>query len=124
MAKESRLAPGADPASNLPVLIAWTTMGDRDQADRLAAAIVAGRLAACAQVDGPIVSHYRWKGKVERNEEFRLCLKFLPRQLPALEAYVLKHHPYAAPEWFVLRAERVGEKYLSWAEADSTSSSL
>ena len=38
----------------------------------------------------------------------------------ALEAQVLAGHPYDTPEWLVVRAEHVGEKYLSWAEANAT----
>lgn len=102
------------------MLIAWTTVATRAEADALAAGILAANLAACVHVDGPITSHYRWQGKLERNEEFRLCLKFLPAQLLALEAHVLRHHPYTTPEWIVVRAEHVGEKYLSWAQANSS----
>jgi periplasmic divalent cation tolerance protein len=40
--------------------------------------------------------------------------------LLALEAHVHRHHPYTTPEWIVVRAEHVGEKYLSWAQANSS----
>jgi periplasmic divalent cation tolerance protein len=102
------------------MLIAWTTLATRDQAEELARAAIQQRLAACAQIDGPITSHYIWQGRPERAEEFRLCFKFLPIQQVALEAWLLAHHPYDTPEWIVLRAENVGEKYLSWAKANST----
>ncbi|MBP6508368.1 MAG: divalent-cation tolerance protein CutA [Opitutaceae bacterium] len=97
------------------MLIAWTTVATRAEADKLAGDIIARNLAACVQVEGPITSHYRWQDKIEQAEEYRLCLKFLPDQLSALEANVLTHHSYATPEWVVVRAEHVGEKYLSWA---------
>lgn len=101
------------------MLLAWTTVGTRADAEHLAAAAIAAGLAACVQIEGPVVSHFRWEGKTERQEEFRLCFKFLPAQLPALEQHILAAHPYATPEWLVVRAEHVGEKYLSWAEANS-----
>lgn len=100
--------------------IAWTTVAQRADADRLAADAVARGLAACVQIEGPIVSHYRWEGRAERTEEFRLCFKCLPDQLPALATHVLGTHPYDTPEWVVVRAEHVGEKYLSWARGNST----
>lgn len=106
------------------MLLAWTTVATRADADRLAAAAVERGLAACVQVDGPVVSHYRWEGKTLRDEEFRLCFKLLPAHAAALEAHVLAHHPYDTPEWLVVRAERVGEKYLSWAEAGSSTRPL
>lgn len=102
------------------MFIAWTTLGTRAEAEKLAADVVALGLAVCVQVDGPIVSHYVWQGRPERMEEFRLCLKCLPDKLSAVESHVLSHHPYETPEWLVVRAESVGEKYLSWAKASGT----
>jgi periplasmic divalent cation tolerance protein len=106
------------------MLLAWTTVATRADADRLAADAVARGLAACVQVDGPIASHYRWEGKAMREEEFRLCFKCLDTRATALEHHVLAAHPYDTPEWIVVRAERVGEKYLSWAEASSSTRPL
>jgi len=102
------------------MLLGWTTVARRVDADRLAAEAIAHGLAACVQVEGPIVSHYRWEGKNEQTEEFRLCFKFLPRTAEALEKRILSAHPYDAPEWIIVRAEHVSEKYLSWAEANSS----
>ena len=102
------------------MLIAWTTLANREKAEELARAVVEQRLAACVQIDGPIISHYRWQGRPERAEEFRLCFKLLPAQQVPLEAWLFAHHPYDAPEWIILRAESVGEKYLSWARSNST----
>jgi periplasmic divalent cation tolerance protein len=106
------------------MFIAWTTVGNRADADRLAADAVQRNLAACGQIEGPIVSHYRWQGNVERSEEYRLCFKCLPDQLESLELRILETHPYETPEWLVVRAQRVGEKYLSWAEANSSTPPL
>ncbi len=106
------------------MFIAWTTLGTRADAEKLAAEVVARGLAVCAQVEGPIVSHYVWKGRAERAKEFRLTLKCLAIKLPALEKHVHTHHPYKTPEWVVVKAARVGEKYLSWAKAVHTKSPL
>lgn len=100
------------------MLIAWTTVAERADADRLAAEAVRLGLAACVQVEGPVVSHYRWQGKAEAAAEHRLAFKLLPERLAALESWVLSHHPYETPEWVVVRAERVSEKYLSWAASN------
>ncbi|HZP60683.1 MAG TPA: divalent-cation tolerance protein CutA [Opitutaceae bacterium] len=106
------------------MLIAWTTVAGRDEAERLAEDAVRQHLAICVQIEGPIASHYFWQGKQERTEEFRLCFKFLPARQSALEAWLFALHPYDTPEWIVVRADSVGEKYLSWALANATSSPL
>lgn len=106
------------------MFVAWTTVASRDDAERLASHVVEQRLAVCVQIDGPVTSFYAWGGKVERADEFRLAFKCLPAALAALEKTVRERHPYTVPEWVVVRAEFVGEKYLSWARANSSSPPL
>jgi len=106
------------------MLIAWTTVATRAQADELAKQVVARNLAVCVQVAGPITSHYRWEGVARRTEEFRLCFKVLETGAAALEQAVQELHPYDTPEWLAVRAEQVGQKYLSWARANSSHSPL
>lgn len=106
------------------MLIAWTTAPSAESAQSIAQAIIENHLAACVQIDGPIRSIYRWDGKIDSTNEFRLTIKLLESQSAALETFVKGHHPYATPEWITVRAEHVGEKYLSWAVAVSTPSTL
>ena len=103
------------------MLVAWTTTADRADADRLARGAVEARLAACTQIDGPITSHYRWEGRLEQSTEYRIWFKCLRSNAAALTAWVQHHHPYDTPQWIVVEAEHVAEKYLSWAIANSTS---
>jgi periplasmic divalent cation tolerance protein len=105
------------------VLIAWTTIGSAAEAEKLAAETIARGLAACVETTG-LVSHYRWQGRQERTEEVRLTFKFLEGQLAALEHFVLESHPYETPQWIVLKADHVSEKYLSWARPEATKSDL
>ena len=102
------------------MFVAWTTTAHRTDAERLAKGAVETRLAACAQVDGPITSYYHSEGKLEQAEEFRVWFKYLPANASALGAWVQNHHPYTTPQWIEVGTENVGEKYLSWAMANST----
>jgi periplasmic divalent cation tolerance protein len=106
------------------MLIAWTTVATRSDAERMAAEIIGLRLAACVQIEGPVTSLYRWDGQVQQAKEFRLCLKFAPEQAIALSAWVQENHPYDTPEWIVVRAADVGEKYLSWVRSTSSNPPL
>ncbi len=106
------------------MFIAWTTVPSKAVADEIASASVAARLAACVQIDGPITSHYLWQGAQETSEEYRLTFKFLPSQHAALETWVHAHHPFETPQWIVVKAEYVAEKYLSWARANSSNLTL
>lgn len=104
------------------MLIAWTTVADRESAGKLATDAIGTGLAVCVQIEGPITSVYRWQGKVEQASEYRLMLKLLPEHAAALEAQILAAHPYETPEWIVVPASHVGEKYLSWARTTANSS--
>lgn len=101
------------------LMIGWTTVETQEQADALARDLVDHRLAACVQIEGPLVSHYHWKGKHERTPEFRLCVKFLSERQPELANWILTHHPYENPEWTTVLAENVSEKYLSWVKTNT-----
>jgi periplasmic divalent cation tolerance protein len=101
------------------MLIAWTTVPTKVIADKLAQSAVAARVTACVQVEGPIISHYIWKGVAEKTEEYRLTFKALSSQMSVLETWIHARHPYQTPEWIVVKAEHVAEKYLSWARENS-----
>ncbi len=100
-----------------PFYIAWTTIADTAAAERLADGAIAQNLAVCAQVEGPVHSHFVWQGRKSVAQEWRVTFKFLPEQEAGLAAYVHSAHDYDTPQWIVVEAARVGEKYLSWARA-------
>jgi len=54
-------------------------------AERLAERLVAGRLAACVQVDGPVASTYRWREAVETATEWRCTCKTTAARREAYE---------------------------------------
>lgn len=101
------------------LILGWTTVTTREQAEILAQGLVESRLAACVQIDGPVISHYLWNGKRERSEEFRLWVKFIAGRQIDVEKWLLSRHPHETPEWITVRAENVSEKYLSWAKANT-----
>ncbi|GAB5561724.1 MAG: divalent-cation tolerance protein CutA [Synoicihabitans sp.] len=104
--------------------IGWTTIGTLAAAKVLARGLIENRFAACVQIDGPITSVYRWDDETSSEEEYRLTVKFLPENSTAVEGHLAAAHPYDTPEWIVVDAEYVSEKYLSWAKANSSSLTL
>lgn len=97
--------------------IGWTTVATAPDAEKLSLRLIEGGLAVCCQVEGPISSTYRWKCRVDTTTEFRLTVKFLAEKQREVEAVLLSQHPYDTPEWIVVDASSVGEKYLSWARS-------
>ena len=84
-------------------------MPDQATAEQLGATLVQERLAACAQVVGPVSSTYWWQGRVEHSREWYCHLKTTRARLPAIERRLRELHPYELPElkW---SEESVGER--------------
>lgn len=96
-------------------LLVTTTVDSREIAEQLAAALVDRRLAACAQVSGPVASTYRWRGTVEHASEWLCQLKTTRARLAALEAALDTLHPYDLPELTVVPLGG-STAYLAWIE--------
>lgn len=99
----------------MALVIVTTTLPTEDAADLLATQLVDEKLAACAQVQGPIESTYRWEGAIERAEEWFCHCKTVPERRDALMARIKELHPYEVPEIVAVRAEAVLPEYLAWA---------
>jgi periplasmic divalent cation tolerance protein len=93
-----------------------TTVATQADAERIAAALVDERLAACVQVAGPIASTYRWRGAVERSAEWYCHCKTTRARYPALEARIRALHPYETPEIIALPIVAALPAYLDWIE--------
>ena len=74
------------------------------------------RWAACAQVQGPIESTYRWEGRVERAAEWYCHLKTTRESAPGLRARLRELHPYDTPEIIALPIVDGDPDYLRWIE--------
>ncbi|MEU9833422.1 divalent-cation tolerance protein CutA [Streptosporangium sp. NPDC048047] len=90
------------------------TAGTREEAERICAAAVNDRVAACAQIIGPITSLYRWEGRVELSEEFLILLKTGGDRLDELVSLVKGAHSYETPEIVAVPIEGGLPDYLNW----------
>jgi periplasmic divalent cation tolerance protein len=96
-----------------------TTTDSRAEAMELARAAVEGRLAACAQVVGPIASTFWWEDNVERSEEWLLLLKLPLGGFHALADFLTEQHSYDEPEIVALPIVAGSESYLNWMEEET-----
>ena len=91
----------------------------KDAAPVLASRLVEERLAACVNVQPPMMSTYRWKGRIEREEECQLILKTTTARVDELERRLRELHPYELPEFIVLQPSFAGSSYAAWVEAET-----
>ena len=90
-----------------------TTVGSRDDARRLARALVERRLAACAQMEA-IESVYAWRGRIEEEPEVRLVFKTTAARQAAAVAEIAALHPYDVPEIHAEALADVHPPYAAW----------
>jgi periplasmic divalent cation tolerance protein len=97
-------------------LLVLMTAGSHEEADRLAGALVSGRLAACVNIVPGITSVYRWEGEVHRDQEWLLLAKSHRDALDELVQCVHTIHSYEVPEIVALSLVGGSQAYLSWIE--------
>jgi periplasmic divalent cation tolerance protein len=91
-----------------------TTTSSREEADKLAFQVVERKLAACAQIVGPISSVFSWQGAVTRQDEWLCMFKSTQHFYPQLEAAIREIHTYAVPEILALPVVAGNADYLNW----------
>lgn len=91
-----------------------TATASRDDAQRIATALVELRLAACVQVIGPIASTYWWQGRVEQTEEWLCLIKSRRALYDELEQAIRARHPYETPEIMAMPVIAGSPPYLHW----------
>jgi len=101
---------------NSNAILILTTVADRADAERIAAALVAKRLAACVQVIGPVETTYRWKGQTESSQEWQCTIKTLLDRYDAVEKAIRELHSYDEPEIVALPIVAGSVSYLKWIE--------
>lgn len=91
-----------------------TTTDSRKEAAEIAKSAVAGRLAACAQLVGPIASTYWWEGEIESAEEWMVLFKTTTDCFEDLAALITEQHSYDTPEIIATPVVAGSADYLSW----------
>jgi periplasmic divalent cation tolerance protein len=102
----------------MKLLAVITTVASREEARKIAAAVVERKLVACAQIS-EIESFYAWKGAVQHEPEFRLLLKTTEAQYQAVETAIRELTSYELPAIHAVAVEHAYDAYASWVIAGS-----
>ena len=99
--------------------IAMVTVGNPEEGERIANALVDERLAACCSLVPGVRSVYRWKDEVHRDEETLIVIKTRRERFEELRKRVLELHSYEVPEIIALPIVAGHEPYLNWIRAET-----
>lgn len=87
------------------------------EARKIARAVVNLHLAACTNiVTAPVLSIYRWQGRVESAREVLVIIKTTRKCLAGLQRAIRRLHSYDVPEIIALEVASGSREYLAWIE--------
>jgi periplasmic divalent cation tolerance protein len=98
------------------IVTVYATFADGDEAARIAGTLVEERLAACANILGPVRAIYSWQGKVEDGTEVAALFKTAAARAEALIARLAELHSYGVPAAMVWPIEHALPAYAKWVE--------
>lgn len=96
-----------------------TTVDSEPEALRLAKTMVTERLAACAQIHGPIESVYRWQDDIVQATEWSCHFKTTKPLAHHLRTRIVSEHAYDVPEVIVVPILDVHTPYANWVVAET-----
>jgi periplasmic divalent cation tolerance protein len=101
------------------VMAVYVTASGRREARDIGRAVVAARLAACANIIPGMRAVYRWDGRVQSGAEAVLILKTTAPRLKALIARVKDLHSYDCPCIEAFRVSGGFAPYLDWVRSET-----
>jgi periplasmic divalent cation tolerance protein len=101
--------------------IVITTTSSKAEAESIARALLAQRLAACIQVT-QIQSYYTWKENVNIDDEQLLLIKCKQVDFSEIQQCIIANHSYELPEIIQVPITAGLPGYLDWIGAVTRSS--
>ena len=97
----------------------YVTCGSRDEANAIARAVVADRLAACANIIDGMRSVYWWQGELSEDDETVLIFKTAAARVAELTERIKALHSYDVPCVVEIPLGTGNADYFAWI-ADET----
>ena len=100
--------------------LVWCPFPDPDSAAAAAQQLLGEGLIACANILGPIQSHFIWKGAPATASETAVLFKTTAQRLPAVIARLGVLHPYDTPAITGWRCDAAHPATLAWLAEHGT----
>ena len=95
-------------------IIVLCTVDSEELGERIAAALVEAREAACVNIISGIRSVYRWEGKLCHDAELLLVVKSVAEKFEAVRERIRLMHTYQVPEVIAVPIVAGDADYLKW----------
>lgn len=101
-------------------LLAFSTTDSKNEASKIAKALVKEGLAAGVNIVPSLRSIYKWKGALCDKKEFLLIITTTARNQKKLKTRLKDLHHYDCPELVFITIKNGLSKYLSWIDSNTT----
>lgn len=101
------------------MIMVYVTYPSLEKAREVSAAVLEARLAACANIMPAHQALYWWEGKIEEAQEVTVLYKTRPALMEALNAFILKAHPYECPCVVSWPLEAGNPEFMRWIERET-----
>jgi periplasmic divalent cation tolerance protein len=95
----------------------YVTVASKPEGEKIAQTLLKERLIACANIVGPVSSHFHWSGKIDCAEEFLMIMKSRAGLFGELEQRVKALHSYEVPEVIAVSLVDGSKAYFDWMDS-------
>jgi periplasmic divalent cation tolerance protein len=95
-------------------IMVYVTTSSKAEAEKIAQTLLEEHLIACANIIGPVSSHFHWNEKIDSSEEFLMIMKSSACLFERLEGRVRALHSYEVPEVVAVPIVDGSKAYLGW----------
>src|SRR5215813_2744969 len=95
-------------------IIVFVSCESKEQAERIAQAVVSEKLAACVNVLPGVRSCYVWEGKLTWSDEVLMLVKTTRGRFDQLQDRIKAMHSYEVPEIVAVTIDDAFDKYIAW----------
>jgi len=95
-------------------ILVFMTTANKREAKKIAQNLLNRRLIACANIYGPVESHFLWQNKIEKTKEFLVLMKSNQKLFTKLSKTIKEMHSYEVPEILAIPIVEGFQPYLEW----------
>ena len=103
----------------MSVCLVYITASDAAEAVSIGRDLVERRLAACANVHGPITSIYRWQDEIQQDQETVLIAKTMLDLVERITERVVEIHSYECPCVVSVPITGCYSPFLEWIDVET-----
>lgn len=100
--------------------IIYSTIDDIKDARRIATTLIEEQLVACVNIIPKIESIYRWKGKIENDEEIIIIAKTVDKNVKKTIQRIKQIHTYELPDIIVIPIIGGLKEYLDYINNETS----